>query len=126
MKFEEVCVPLNAYFSQHPVLRVLQPLAMPLMIGCAAVNLVGSFVSLGSIINTVVFMGFFLFLLMTVSTCDFRMTAVGLGIFCLDYAWSFLRSLVRYRSLNWSATMYLLVFGYLAYAAYRKAVSAVH
>lgn len=120
MKFEQVCQPLNAYFAQHPVFRILLPLAIPLMLGCAGLNLLAFFISLGGVVNALVYLGFFLALLLVVSTCNFRMASVGLGLYALDYLLSMLRTLIKYHSMPYSSLIYCLVFGYLAFLAYRK------
>lgn len=119
MKFEQVCQPLNAYFSQHPLFRVLLPLSIPLMLLCAALRLVDFFISLG-LVATVAYLAFFLFLILTISTCNFRMAAAGLGLFALDYVFSLVRSLMKYHTLSYVSVIYLLLFGYLAFLAYRK------
>lgn len=123
MKFEQVCQPLNQWFSQHPIFRVLLPLSMPLMFLCAGLRVLDNFISLGNAVITLTFLGFFLFLLLVVSTCDFRMTAAGLALFTLDYLIGLLSTLIRVHSLPWGSLIYVLVFGYLAFLAYRKSMS---
>ncbi len=122
MKFEQVCQSLNAYFGQHPVFKVLLPLGMPIMMVCVILQEVGRFISLGSAMSTITFFGFFLGLLLVISLCNFKMAAIGLGIYALGYLYAVLRSLILYHSVNYSSIIYLLVFGFFAYEAYRKSL----
>lgn len=122
MKFEQVCQPLNAYFAQHPVFRVLLPVSMPAMIICAAIHLVSGFISIGSVASALVLVLFCLFLILTVSTCSFRMSAVGLSVYAAYYIISWLKNLIRFHSLSWVSLIYLAVYGGLAFLAYRKSI----
>ena len=38
--------------------------------------------------RTLVFLGFFLMMLLTLAQCNFRMVGIGFGLFALDYLWS--------------------------------------
>lgn len=122
MKFEQVCQPLNAYFAQHPIFRILLPLSVPLMLICAAIRLVSSFIEIGSVASAVVLILFYLSLILAVSTCNFRMTAAGLGGYALYYVISLVKTLIRSHSLSWVALIYLAVYGGLAFLAYKKSV----
>lgn len=120
MKFEQVCKPLNAYFSQHPIFRVLLPLAIPLMLLCEGLQVLGIFISLGGFVYAATFLGFFLFLILVVSTCDFRMASIGLAMVTAEHLISLLRSMILFRSLSYGSLVYVLVFGWLTLQAYRK------
>lgn len=122
MKFEQVCQTLNAYFAQHSLFRILLPLSVPVMIVCAAIQLVSSFISIGSVASAIVLFAFYLFLVLTISTCNFRMTAAGLGIYALYYVIALVKNLIKFRSLSWGALIYLVVYGGLAFLAYKKSV----
>lgn len=126
MKFEQICQSLNTYLGQNPVIRVLMPLGMPLMFVCVILQILGRFISLGSVISTVAFLGFFFFLLLVLSNCNFKMAAVGLGLFTITYLYSFLYSLFKYRNFNYSAVIYVLVFGFFAWQAWRKSLQINH
>lgn len=123
MKFEQVCQNLNAYFSEKAIGRTLLPLSVPLMLGCAVLRLVSYFISIGSFASALVFLVFFAALLLVLSTCNFRMTAIGLGVYAAYYVCAVLRSLIVSHTLAWGSLLYLAAYGYLAYAAYRKSVS---
>lgn len=120
MKFEQVCQPLNAYFAQHPIFRILLPLAIPLMLLCEGLQILGIFISLGGLVSVVTFLGFFLFLILVVSTCNFRMVSIGLAMLTAEHLISLLRSMILYRSLSYGSLVYVLVFGWLTFQAYRK------
>lgn len=123
MKFEQVCQSGLAYFQQHPVFKILLPISMPLMLACAVLQLVQNLISLGGFVSALIFLGFFLMLILTLSQCNFRMAAVGLGLFALDYLWSFLSVLIKYHSLSYGVLLYLAVYGGLAFLSYKKSIA---
>lgn len=120
MKFEQACQPLGDYFAQHPVFRILLPLGVPMLLACAGLRIVGSLIALGGLVNAVTYIGFFLALILVVSTCNFRMAALGLALASADYLIALLHSLISFHSLNWAALLDMLVFGWLAVQAFRK------
>lgn len=122
MNFEQVCQSLNVYFGQKPIFKVLLPLSVPLMMVCVVLQEVGRFISLGSVVSAVTYIGFFLGLLLVLSTCNFKMAAIGLGIFALGYAYHVIYSLIKYQYINYSSVIYLLLYGFLAYEAYKKSI----
>jgi hypothetical protein len=123
MKFEQVCQSGLAYFQQHPVFKVLLPISMPLMLGCAILRLVQNLISLGAFVSALVFLGFFLMMLLTLAQCNFRMVGIGFGLFALDYLWTFLSTLIKYHSLAYGSLLYLVVYGGMAFLSYKKSVS---
>ncbi len=123
MKFEQVCQTALAYFQQHPVFKILLPISMPLMLVCVVLRLVQNLVSLGSFVSALIFFTFLLMLFLTVAQCNFRMAAVGLAGFALDYLLSFVVSLIRYHSLAYGTLLYLVVYGGLAFLSYKKSMT---
>ena len=121
MKFEQVCQTALAYFQQHPVFKILLPISMPLMLVCVVLRLVQNLVSLGSFVSALIFFAFLLMLFLTVAQCNFRMAAVGLAGFALDYLLSFVVSL--YHSLAYGTLLYLVVYGGLAFLSYKKSMT---
>lgn len=120
MKFEQACQPLNAYFAQHPVFRILLPLGVPLLLVCGGLQILGDFIALGGLVSAASYIGFFLALILVASACNFRMAALGMALITADYLISLLRSVISYHSMNWGALLNLLLFGWLAIQAYRK------
>lgn len=123
MKFEQVCQSGLAYFQQHPVFKVLLPISMPVMFGFVALRLLQNLISLGNFVSALTFLGFFLMLFLTLSQCNFRMSAFGLAGFALDYLLSFLTSLIKYKSLAYGSLLYLVVYGGLAFLSYKKSLT---
>lgn len=123
MKLEQVCQTLNAYLSQKSVFRTLMPLGSVLAIVFAALSLVSNWIYLGSFVNALCFWGFVLGVLLTLSLCQFQMLAIALGVWAVDYAYSFLYSLIRYRSVAYGTLLYLVVYGLLAFLAYKKSLA---
>lgn len=122
MKLEQVCQTLNAYLSQKGPFRTLMPLAPVLAIVFAALNLVGNWISLGSFVYALCFIGFWVGLLLALSLCQFQMVAIGLGLWAVDYAYGFLYNLIRFRSLAYGSLLYLAFYGALAFLAYKKSL----
>lgn len=122
MKFEQVCQTALAYFQQHPVFRVLLPIATPLMLACVALRLLQNLVNMGGLVSTLIFYIFILALVLTVAQCNFRMAAVGLAGFALDRLLSFLISLIRYHSISYGVLLTLVIYGGLAFLSYKKSM----
>lgn len=122
MKFEQVCQSINSYFSQNPIFRVLLPLSVPILLVCVVLDVVNCFISLGSVMNAIVYFIFVLAFLLVISTCNFKMIAISLGVEGLTYVYMIIYYLIKYRTFNYSAIIYLLVYGFLAYQAYRKSI----
>lgn len=122
MKFEQICQSLNTYFTQNAIIRVLLPISMPLMFVCVILQILGRFISLGGAMNAIAFLAFFFFLLLVLSNCNFKMAAIGLGIFTITYLYNFVYSLLKYRTFNYNAVIYVLVFGFFTWQAWRKSL----
>lgn len=123
MKLEQVCQTLNAYLSQKAIFRTLMPLGGIMGIVFAALTLVNNWIYLGGFVGTLCFWGFVLGVLLTLSLCQFQMLAIALGLWAVDYAYSFLYSLIRYRSLSYGTLLSLVVYGLLAFLAYKKSLA---
>ena len=122
MKFEQVCQSINTYFSQKSFFRVLLPLSVPILLVCVVLDVVNCFIRLGSVMNVIVYFIFILAFLLVISTCNFKMIAISLGVEGLTYVYTIIYYLIKYRTFNYSAIIYLLVYGFLAYQAYRKSI----
>ena len=122
MKLEQVCQTLNAYLSQKSIFRTLMPLASVLTIVFAALSLLSNWIYLGSFVNALCFWGFVVGILLTLSLCQFQMLAIGLGLWAVDYAYTFLYNLIRFRSVAYGTLLYLVVYGLLAFFAYKKSL----
>lgn len=122
MKFEQVCQSLNEFFMQKSIARVLLPLAVPLMFICVAFQWLGNFVSLGGVANAVSYLGFFFMMALVLSLCNFKMAAIGFIVFSLLYGFNVVKSLIKYRSMNWAGIIYLAVYLFFAYQSYKKSL----
>lgn len=122
MKFEQVCQSINAFFAQNPIIRVMLPLSVPLMFVCVALQVLGNFISLGSVMSALSYIGFLFMLILALSECKFKMASIGLAIYAATYVYSLLRSIFKYHTVNWVSVIYLLLFGYFAFQSYRKSL----
>lgn len=123
MKFEQVCQSALAFFQQSRIFKVLLPISIPIMFIVLALDILGIFVSLGSFVNALIFFVFFLSLFLTLARCNFRMAAIGLGVYALEYLISMLTTIIKYKYMPYGTIVYLVVYGILAFAAYKKSVS---
>lgn len=124
MKFEQVCQSLSVYFSQKPIFKVLLPLSVPLMFICVILQELNRFISVGSVVSSLSYIGFFVALLMVLSTCNFKMASIGLAIFSLGYVYNVLYNVIKYQYINYSSVIYLLLYGFFTYQAYKKSLQA--
>jgi len=122
MKFEQVCQSMNTFFKQNPIIRILIPISIPIMLICVAFQVMGYFIALGSVMQTVSYLGFFFMVLLVLSECRFKMAFIGLGIYALMHVYPTLLSLLKFHAMNWGGIINLLFFGYLAYQCYRKSL----
>ncbi len=122
MKFEQICKSMNIFFAQNAAMRILLPISIPIMMVCLILQWLGYFITLGGAVNAIAFLGFFFSILLVLSTCNFKMVSIGLGIFSLIYVYNIIRSLFKYHTLNWGSIIYFAVFGYLTYQCYKKSV----
>lgn len=123
MKLEIVGQALYSYFSEHNLFKVLLPLSVVIMLICGVLNVLGSFISLGGAVNAVIDISLIVALLLVFSQSNYRMLAIGLALEAFPYLWTVLRSLFAFHYLAWYALIYLLVYGALAFLAYKKSIT---
>ncbi len=123
MGFENVCKSLNVYFSNNKILAPLQVFALPGTMVCAALLIISSIpgVSLGWFVSIVSVL-FYLFFIMLLGTENFLMIAVALGLKAGESLVDELVDIFKYNFFSWSALVYIVVFGFLAYLAYMKSI----
>lgn len=122
MGIENVGIVFNEYCCNNKFLKVLLPINIPLLFIFAILRNVQNFISIGSSTGAIVFFGFILSALLTFSKSEYRMLSIGLGIYSLDYVYSIVRYLFKYHILNWSSIIYLVVWGFFAFMAYKKSL----
>lgn len=122
MGIEKVGVVFNEYCLEHKILKILLPLSVPILIIAAVLRDVQSLVSLGSAVTAVAFVGYIIGILLAFAKAEYQMMALGMGLYSIGYAIYFLRSLIKYQVFGWSSAIYLLVWGFLAYLAYKKSI----
>ena len=123
MKIEQLCQTLKAYLSQFSTVRILLPLSSVLLYVCGGLRVLNVFVSLGSVVLALLFFIGLAAAVLTLAECQFLSLTIGLGLYAVSYALSFILSLVRAHYLAYGTLIYLLVYGLLAYLTYRKSLS---
>ncbi len=122
MGIEKVGVVFYDYCCNNRFLKVLLPINIPLLFIMAFLRIIQNFISFGSAAGTIIYIVFFLSILLTFAKSEYRILSIGIGIYALDYIINILRSLFKFHSLNWSSIIYLLVWGFFAYMAYKKSL----
>lgn len=122
MKIEQLGQTLREYLSQFSMTRVLLPLASVLLYVFAGLRLLGHFISLGSLVSTLVYVLFFAALLLVFANCRFRDIAIASGIMGIMFLISLLQSLFKFHSLSYSSLIYLLLYGLVAFLSYKKSL----
>lgn len=123
MGIEKVGVVFNEYCLEHKILKILLPLSVPILIIAAILRDVQSLISLGSAVTAAAFICYIIGILLVFAKAEYQIMALGMGLYSIGYAISFLRSLIKYQMFSWSAAIYLLVWGFLAYLAYKKSIA---
>lgn len=123
MKIEQLGQALREYLSQFSIMRVLLPLASILLYVFAGLRLLNQFISLGGLVATLVYILFFCALLLVFANCRFRDIAIGCGIVGIMYAIAFIQYVFRYHSITYPSLIYFLLYGLVAFLAYKKSMS---
>jgi len=120
MGIEQVGAVFNKYCQDHIMLKMMLPLGMPILIIMAALQVVHHLRGLGSIAGTIVYICYILGILLVFAEAQYRGLALGMGIYSLVIV--FLRSLIQLHRFNLSAMIYLLLWSFFAYMAYKKSI----
>jgi len=120
MGIEEVGVVFYEYCIQNRFLKLLLPISNILLLAAAVLKNVQNIISMGSLMSTIVYVVFILAVLLSFAKADYKNMSIGMGLYMLDYAYEFFRSLVKYQRLNWSALAYLVLWTFFAGMAYLK------
>lgn len=122
MGIEKVGVVFQEYCLNHRILKVLLPLSMPILLVSAILRVVQTFISLGSVVSVVVFVGYILGILLVFAMSEYQIMAIGIGIYSLGYVITLLRTLISIHMLSWSSALYLVIWAFFAYLAYQKSI----
>ena len=125
MGFENVCKSLNAYFSNNKYTAPLLPFSMIAALICGGLLVLSSIpgVSLGWVI-AIIRVAFWFFFIMLLGTENYLMIAIALGLRVAESLVDELVDIFKYKFFSWSALVYIIVFGFLAYLAYMKSVKS--
>lgn len=122
MKFEQVSQSMYEFFIQNHVVRAVMPYAVLLMFLFEALSVLGHFVTLGSAVGVISYIGFLFMAILVLSLCNFRMAAIGFGIYALQYLHYVLKYLLRDYRMEWGSAIYFVVYVYFAYQCYKKSL----
>lgn len=122
MKIEQLCQTMKEYFSQFSVVRILMPISSILLYVLTVLRVLDYFVSIGTLVSTLVYVCYFAALILVLANCRFRDIAIGTGIIGILNVIKLLKNLFAYRFLSYSALIYLLLYGLVAFLAYKKSL----
>ncbi len=122
MKFEQVCQSLYAFFSQNRIIRAILPYVVPVMFLLEGIHFVGMFISLGSVVNIISYLGFFFMILLALTLCEFKIVAVGLSIYASQYLYNILMNILSSHRMEWGSVIYLIIYVFFAYQSYKKSL----
>lgn len=122
MKIEQLGQTLREYLSQFSITRVLLPLAPILLYVFTGLRVLDNFFNLGMLVSTLVYVLFFAALLLAFANCRFRDIAIGSGIMGILNLINLIRFLIQYRTLYYDSLIYLLLYGLVAFLAYKKSL----
>lgn len=122
MGIEKVGISFNEYCANNKILKVLLPLSVPILLVTAVIRFLQNFISIGSVASALVYVGFILGVLLTFAKSEYKMMSIGIGICILDYAYAVLMSLIKYQSISWGSLIYILIWGFFAFMAYKKSI----
>ncbi|TYQ15677.1 UNVERIFIED_CONTAM: hypothetical protein Cloal_2158 [Acetivibrio alkalicellulosi] len=111
---------LKSYFSKHPFFKILLPLDMFIVYGCAGAMALNMFISIGSLLSTLVYYGFFVGLLLAYSNLKNKVIYTGLFIYAGSAAFQLLRNALFHRFLDYGSLFVLLIFGFIGYRMFTK------
>jgi len=111
---------LKTYFESKPVLSSLLNFGMYILLGCSALRFLDIFVYLGGIISGLLFYVFVLGILLCLAKKDFFALTIGLGVEALINLIYLIRYLARNYGFSWSSLFGLIIYGFLAYTAFRN------
>jgi len=117
---ENVSNELKTYFEGKPVLSSLLMLDMYILLGCSALRFLDVFVYLGGIISGLLFYVFMLGILLCLAKKNFFALTIGLGAEALIDLIYLIRYLARNYGFSWSSLFGLIIYGFLAYMAFKK------
>lgn len=120
MGIEEVGVVFHEYCLQNRFLKLVLPISSILLLVAAVLRNIQNFISMGSLMATIVYVVFILAILLSFAKAEYKNMSIGMGLFLLDYVYSFFHTLMKYHRLNWSALAYLALWFFFAGMAYLK------
>lgn len=121
MGIEKVGIVWHEYCSNNKFLKILLPISIPLLLITAVIRLIENFVSFGSAAAVVIYVLFILGILLVFANSAYQILAMGFGIAAVDSVCSILRNLFKsHPTFNWSAFLYVFIWGFFAYLAYKK------
>lgn len=112
---------LKAYFSKHPIFRILLPLHMVFLFGGVGLLLINNFASIGNFLSALAYYAFLLGLLLSYASLNQKNLYIGMFIYSVMNLYYFFRSIIKFKYVNFNSLFSLIIFGGLAYLIFKHA-----
>ncbi|MBU3112336.1 hypothetical protein [Clostridium lacusfryxellense] len=121
--YENISKELRSYFSTNTFFRLALPFDMFVVYGCAGVMIINRFISLGSLLGSIAFYGFIIGLLLSFANDNKKIMYRGLFAYAGLHVYTVLLYVIKFRIVDFSSLMDLLVFGGIGYLVFKKRYS---
>lgn len=121
--YQNISNELKAFFSNHPIFKVLLPIDMIFLFGGVGLLILSHFVSLGSLVYGVAYWAFILGLVLTYANLNEKYLYIGLFCYAALKALIVITNL-KYFSSYYSTLLDCIVFGWLGYLVFKH--NSVH
>lgn len=118
--YENISKELRSYFSTNTFFRLALPFDMFVVYGCAGIMIINKFISLGTVLGSVAYYGFIIGLLLSFANDNKKIMYYGLFAYAASHAYTLLLIIVKYRIVNFSSLIDILVFGGIGYLLFKK------
>jgi hypothetical protein len=125
--YQKVGNDLKAFFSTHPIFKILLPLDMIIIYVCVGAMFLNNFLSIGGLLLAIAYYGFFLGLILALSNQNSQLLYVGLFIYSASEAFQVIRyaTFSTYRFLDFYSLITAALFGYLGYLVYKQSSKVI-
>ncbi|MDD4146641.1 MAG: hypothetical protein PHS83_06090 [Clostridia bacterium] len=123
--YQRISMELKNYFAEQRVFRILLPWDMIFIFGCAGIMVLNKFISVGGLLSTIAYYGFFLGLILAFANLNNRFVYSGFFIYAVLNAYDVIYHgvlLRMFRFLDYHSLITLIIFGYLGYLVYKQEI----
>ena len=123
--YQRISMELKNYFAEQRVFRILLPLDMIFIFGCAGIMVLNEFISVGGLLSAIAYYGFFLGLIIAFANLNNRFIYSGLFIYAAIKTYNVIYHGIFqgiFRFLDYHSLVGLIIFGYMGYLVYKQEI----